>query len=171
MIYEDILREFELQQVRYVVVGGVAVNLYGYARLTVDLDVMIDLAEENLFKVVSIMDRLGYKPRVPVKPGEIISPAKRNEWIEQKGAVVFTFVHLDRPYRHLDIFLNNPIDFEKAYSRSKIFQVGNVKIRVASIEDLIAMKQVSKRPRDLEDIGQLQKLNELIRAGKNTDDS
>ncbi len=40
MIYEDIFREFELKGVCYLVVGGVAVNFYGYVRITMDLDIM-----------------------------------------------------------------------------------------------------------------------------------
>ena len=43
MIYEEIFREFEQKDVRYLIVGGMAVNLYGYLRLTIDLDLMVDL--------------------------------------------------------------------------------------------------------------------------------
>jgi len=171
MLYEDIFREFELQQVRYLVVGGVAVNLYGYARLTVDLYMMVDLSDQNMSKIFQAMEKLGYKPRVPVRATEIISPYRRMEWIEQKGAIVFTFVHQYQPYKHLDIFLKNPIEFEKAYSRSKVFQVGKMSIRVANIEDLIAMKQASKRPKDLTDIAQLKKLKRLAEPGKSKDGS
>ena len=46
-IYEEVFREFERKEVRYLVVGGMAVNLYGYVRLTVDLDFMADLLEKN----------------------------------------------------------------------------------------------------------------------------
>ena len=42
MIYEEIFKEFESVGVRYLVVGGMAVNLFGYARLTMDMDIMVD---------------------------------------------------------------------------------------------------------------------------------
>ena len=42
MIYEEIFKEFECLGVRYLVVGGMAVNLFGYARLTMDMDIMVD---------------------------------------------------------------------------------------------------------------------------------
>ena len=42
MIYEEIFREFGLRDVCYLVVGGMAVNLYGYVKLTMGLDIMVD---------------------------------------------------------------------------------------------------------------------------------
>lgn len=171
MIYEDIFKRFESEGVRYIVVGGVAVNLYGYARLTVDLDLMVDLDEENMSKIVRVMEDVGYKPRVPVAAHQIISSEEREQWVRQKGTVVFTFVDSQRPYRNVDIFLTNPIDFEKAYARSRVLRIRDLSIRVASIDDLVTMKKGSGRPRDLEDIAQLEKLKDLARHMKDQDDS
>jgi hypothetical protein len=158
MIYEDIFKEFELRRVRYLVVGGMAVNLYGYVRLTVDLDIMADLSEKNLSKVIEIMEKFGYTPRVPVNPHEILSDEKRDEWIKKKGAVVFTFIDLNEPFKHIDIFLSNPIDFEKAYSRKEQMTIGGVKVSIVSIDDLIELKSLSGRQRDLEDIDHLERI-------------
>jgi hypothetical protein len=47
MIYEEIFREFEKAKVRYLFVGGVAINLYGYVRLTMDLDIMAVLSDDK----------------------------------------------------------------------------------------------------------------------------
>lgn len=162
MLYEDIFRGFQLEGVRYLVVGGIAVNLHGYVRLTVDLDVMVDLSEPNLTKVVKVMDRLGYVPRVPVNPIDLVLPEKRKEWIRQKGAVVFTFVHTQRPSRQLDVFLSNPIEFENAYIGKELKELFGVQIPIASIDDIIALKSVSNRPRDREDIEHLN----MIRSRK-----
>ena len=163
MIYEDIFKEFELRDVRYLVVGGMAVNLYGYVRLTVDLDIMADLSEKNLSKVIEIMEKFGYTPRVPVNPHEILSDEKRDEWIKKKGAVVFTFIDLNEPFKHIDIFLSNPIDFEEAYSRKELMTIGDVRVSIVSIDDLIKLKSLSGRQRDVEDIDHL----ERIRAVRN----
>ena len=86
MIYEEAFKAFQRDGVRYLVVGGVATNIYGYVRMTVDL------SEENLSRIVSILERQGYLPRAPIEPGELLSREKRGEWIAKKGAVVFTFV-------------------------------------------------------------------------------
>lgn len=161
MIYEDILMEFERKGVRYLVVGGVAVNLYGYVRLTMDVDIMVDLSDENLLRVVEIMGNLGYSPRVPINAKEFISVRNREQWIKEKGAVVFTFIDLKNPYRHVDIFLNNPVDFEEAFLRKEIIEVRGIKIFVASIDDLIKMKLYTQRPRDKEDIIHLEKIKKM----------
>ena len=161
MIYQEIFREFELRDVRYLVVGGMAVNLYGYVRLTVDLDIMADLSEENLSKITEVMEKFGYTPRVPVNPNDILSDEKREEWIKKKGAVVFTFIDLNQPFKHVDIFLSNPIDFEKAYSRKELLTIGGVKVSIVSIDDLIKMKSLSGRPRDMEDIHHLERIRAL----------
>ena len=139
-----------------------AVNLYGYIRLTMDLDIMVDLSDKNLSIIVDFMEKFGYTPRVPVKPHDILSKDKRDEWIKEKGAIVFTFIDLKNPYKHIDIFLDNPIDFEGAYSRKKMITVGGIRIPIASIDDLIKMKQTAGRPRDLEDIKHLEKIEKLL---------
>jgi hypothetical protein len=161
MIYEDIFKEFELREVRYLVVGGMAVNLYGYVRLTVDLDIMADLSEKNLSKIIGVMEKFDYTPRVPVNPHEFLSDEKREEWIKKKGAVVFTFIDLNEPFKHIDIFLSNPIDFEEAYLRKELMTIGDVKVSIVSIDDLIKLKSLSGRQRDVEDIDHLERIRVL----------
>jgi predicted nucleotidyltransferase len=161
MIYEETFKEFELRGVRYLVVGGMAVNLYGYIRLTMDLDIMVDLSDKNLSQVVDMMEKFGYTPRLPVNPHEFISEEKRDEWIKEKGAVVFTFIDLKKPFKQIDIFLSNPIDFEEAYSRREVMTIGGAKVSIASIDDLIKMKAATARPRDMEDIHHLERIKAL----------
>lgn len=161
MIYEEIFKEFELRGVRYLVVGGMAVNLYGYVRLTMDLDIMVDLSDKNLSKVADVTEKFGYTPRVPVNPHEFISEEKRDDWIKEKGAVVFTFIDLKKPFKQIDIFLSNPIDFEEAYSRREVMTIGGAKVSFSSIDDLIKMKAATARPRDMEDIHHLERIKAL----------
>ena len=78
MIYEEIFREFEARRVRYLVVGGIAVNLYSYVRMTMDLDIMTDLSSENLAKIIDGMEKLGYRPRLLVQALELVSEEQRN---------------------------------------------------------------------------------------------
>jgi len=161
MIYVEIFTEFDLRGIRYLVVGGMAVNLYGYVRLTMDLDIMVDLSDRNLSKVVGVMEKFGYTPRAPVNPHEFISKEKRDEWIKEKGAVVFTFIDLTKPFKHIDIFLRNPVDFEEAYSRREVMTIAGAKVSIASIDDLIKMKASTGRPRDMEDVHHLERIKAL----------
>ncbi len=158
MLYEDVFKKFEATGIRYLVAGGIAVNLYGYARLTVDLDLMLDLSQENLLRVVGAMEDLGYVPRVPVDARDLASEEKRKGWMKEKGALVMTFVDPKAPFRQVDIFLENPIDFEQAYPRRKLFELEGIRIPVASIDDLIQMKSGTDRSRDQEDIHHLREI-------------
>src|SRR5579864_7886909 len=94
VFYESILRALEKHEVRYAIVGGVAVNLHGIPRMTADLDLIVDLSKENLEKLLTAMKEVGYLPRLPVAPEELLSPEKREEWITQKNLMVFTFRNL-----------------------------------------------------------------------------
>jgi hypothetical protein len=161
LIYEDIFRALYEEEVRYLVVGGMAVNLYGYVRMTVDLDIMVDLEEENLKRLIKAMERVNCRPKVPVKPIEFTLSEKREQWMVEKEAVVFTFIDLSDPIKHIDIFIKNPIDFEKAYQSRTIIHLKNIPINLAAIDDLIELKRLSGRPRDLEDIYHLTKIKEL----------
>jgi hypothetical protein len=165
ILYEEVFRELHRLRVRYLVTGGIAVNLHGYARLTMDLDIMLDLEESNLVKFVEAMENLGYEPRVPVAKLDVISSQKREVWIREKGAIVFTFIEPARPYREVDIFLSNPIDFSNAYAGKHTFVVNDIPIPVASVKDLVFMKKKSDRPRDREDIIHLERLEQL-KGGK-----
>jgi len=67
MIFERIFRSFEDEKLEYVVIGGIAVNLHGYNRLTGDLDIIIALNDENINRFISVVNALGLNPRLPVK--------------------------------------------------------------------------------------------------------
>ena len=59
MIYEDILKAFQKEKVKYVLVGGLAFNLLGGERSTSDLDILVELSDVNLAKVVTILKKKG----------------------------------------------------------------------------------------------------------------
>jgi predicted nucleotidyltransferase len=165
MIYEEVFREFELQGVQYLLVGGVAVNIYGYVRMTMDLDIMVDLSEDNLSRIIRVMEKLGFSPRAPVDPHDLIAKEKRDEWINKKGAVVFTFIDLKKPFRQIDVFLTNPMSFSEAFARRKVMVIGGLTLSVACLDDLIEMKERAGRPRDLEDASHLKRIKVLREEG------
>ena len=56
MIFERIFKSFQEQDIRYAVIGGIAVNLHGYNRLTGDLDIILSLDDETLRGAVVLAD-------------------------------------------------------------------------------------------------------------------
>jgi hypothetical protein len=161
MFYEAVFRALDKHQVQYLVVGGVAVNLYGVLRMTADLDLMVHLADgKNVRHFVSAMKELGYKPRAPVPADDFADAQKRQEWIKDKGALVFTWV-APQSYQQVDVFLHDPISFEKAYQRRRLVPAADFKISVVSLEDLKKLKEDAGRAKDLSDLNQLSKIEKL----------
>lgn len=166
MSYTDLFRALNAAGVRYLVTGGFAVNLYGYARLTVDLDLAVALDEGNLSAATETLTRLGYRPALPVPAADLADPGKRREWVEGKGALVFTFVQPDQPHHHVDVFLELPFDFEAAWTARTAVAIGEVSIPVLALDALIAMKRAAGRARDVSDAEQLERIVALKKQGR-----
>ena len=139
--------------VRYVIVGGLAVVLHGYVRLTADVDLMVDLAAGPAREAIAALVGIGLRPALPVDPAGFADPAVRRSWRE-RNMVVFNLVDPDAG-RAVDLFVEPPIDFEDVWARSDESNYHGVPVRIASIADLIYMKRLSGRPEDLLDIAHL----------------
>ncbi len=143
---------FNQHNISYVVVGGLAVVLHGHNRLTADIDLVIRLDSDNASKAVSIITEQGYAARAPVNPLDFADPSKREEWIQAKNLVVFSFYHKSNPLMAIDLFVDYPIDYEELYARSVCKKLGHIEVRICSIDDLISMKKKANRPKDTEDV-------------------
>ncbi len=161
MYYDEVFEALNKGKVRYLVVGGVALVLHGVVRLTVDLDLFLDMTPKNLTKFIKIMGSLRYKPRLPVKALDFADVKKRERWVKEKNMKVFSFIHSKDSYKMVDAFAEEPISFKIAYDSKKMIKAGNIQIPVISIDDLIKLKKSSGRPQDLEDVKTLIKLRKI----------
>ena len=157
-LYEPLFRALNETGVRYVVVGGLAVVLHGYARLTADVDIVVDLAPEPARKFIMTLVDLGFAPRVPVEATEFADPAARGRWIRERGMQVFSMVDRANPMRVVDLFAQHSIDFDMLWSRAEAVALASTSVRVATIDDLIQLKRLAGRPQDLTDIEQLERI-------------
>jgi hypothetical protein len=160
-----IFSALESTGVRYVVVGGVAVNLHGYLRFTADIDLVVELIPDQTLKALEALQKIGYFPRLPVKVTDFANPAIRQSWIRDKGMMVFQLYN-DQVHQGVDVFAEYPLDFETLWRDAVLVALGPTSSRIASIDHLIMMKQQAGRPQDLIDIEKLTKLK-LILAERN----
>jgi hypothetical protein len=160
MFYQEEISALNEKNVRYLVVGGVALVLHGVVRLTADLDLMLDLSNDNLSKFLEVMKSLDYKPKLPVDLKAILDPGKRKEWAREKNMIAFAFVHQKHDYKEIDVFIDEPIPFVEAFKRKKTLLAKDVKINVISFDDLVTLKEKSGREQDIKDIKMLKKLGE-----------
>jgi hypothetical protein len=159
-LFLPIFEALEAAQVRYVTVGGVAVVLHGHARLTADLDLAVDLAPDQAAAAITALEALGLQPRLPVEATGFADPLVRRSWVEEKGMTVFSLWDPDDPMLAVDLFVVEPVPFHDLFARSETIDLGGVRARVASIDDLIAMKRIAGRPVDLEDVDALRAIRE-----------
>jgi len=155
-VFEPIFQILNAGGVRYVVVGGLATVLHGYARLTADVDLAVDLAPEEATKMIQALVAKGFRPQVPVLPEEFANPTVREVWLREKHMRAFSLVDPTNPMRVVDLLLKPEVPFEELLARSQEVMLNRTKIRIASIDDLIALKRHAGRPQDLADIEQLE---------------
>ncbi len=161
MFYEDIFKTFYEKKISYIVVGGIAINLHGAPRMTADLDILADLKKENLSLLLETLKELGYCPRLPVSPQELLDPEKRRFWIEEKSLIAFTFFHPKIQYQEIDLLLKSPVSFGILEKEKTVVTVDSFCIPVISIEHLIEMKRKTGREQDESDIHVLEKIKEI----------
>jgi hypothetical protein len=150
---------------RYVVVGGLATVLHGHARLTADIDVIVDLAPDAARAAMLALTALGLRPRAPVDAAAFADPETRRAWVAEKGMRVFSLWDPSNPMREVDVFVEHPIEFEALWSRSVDVPLATTHVRIASIDDLVQLKRLADRPLDRDDIAALQAIALARRGG------
>lgn len=155
-LLEPLFETLNRAGVRYVLVGGVATVLHGFARLTADVDLVVDLTPAEARKAIDALVGLGLRPRPPVDPVAFADADVRESWVRDRGMRVFSLWDPSQPMREVDLFVEHPIDFEELFARAEIVSLDTTTVRVASIPDLIALKRLANRPQDVADIEALE---------------
>jgi hypothetical protein len=147
--------------VRYLIVGGLAVAAHGHGRATFDIDLVVQLQPENVKRAMAALESQGYRPTVPVPAQQFADPKLRQSWIRDKAMVVFQ-LHSDRhPETRIDLFVHEPFDFDSEYERALIGEIlPGLQARFVRLETLIRMKETAGRDKDREDIRQLKLLQQ-----------
>jgi predicted nucleotidyltransferase len=157
-VFEELLVALAQANVRFVVVGGVAVVIHGHARLTADLDLVVDLEPDNARRTIGALLARGLRPLLPVDAFDFADEAKRQEWIETKNLSVFSMRDDQNPLLTVDLFARDPIPFAELWADAEDVPLSGATIRVASIDHLIAMKRAAARPQDAIDIEHLERI-------------
>jgi hypothetical protein len=154
--FEAIVRAMQDENIRYLVVGGLAVAAHGYLRYTNDVDLVVQLQSQNILKAMRALAKLGYSPRVPVRPEQFADKEVRESWIRDKNMVVMNFyseLHAETP---VDVFVSEPFDFDREYDSALVQNLDpDLPVRFVSRETLIHLKRQVGRPQDLADVDQL----------------
>lgn len=158
-----IFRALNDAEVRYLIVGGLAVVAHGYVRFTQDIDLVIQLERENVLRAMNALTAIGYRPLIPVGAAQFADETLRQQWRDEKGMIVFQMLNPQRESTRVDIFVAEPFAFEEEFERAKRYNWGDLQAPVLRIDALIAMKEAAARPQDLADAALLRDILEQQR--------
>jgi hypothetical protein len=159
MFYLDLFAALH-RRVDYVLIGGLAISLHGIERATMDIDVTVDMTPDNLSSLVATARELGMTPVLPVALDSLSDLDQLAQWHRERNLEAFALQAPGQSGVTLDVLLYPPVDHADMRRRAVTFRAGNVPIVVASIDDLIALKQAVGRPIDVADIEHLKRLKE-----------
>lgn len=153
---EEIIEFFNLlnkHRVKYILVGGLAVNYYGYTRATGDIDLWIYDEISNRKRLTETFTEMGIEGAEVLEKGPLI--AGFTEILLLNG------IYIDL-MSELQFFTQE--NFDECYEICEIFNLEeNCPIKVLHINKLIEEKDKSNRSKDKEDAVQLKKIRELKR--------
>jgi len=151
LAFDELLRRLVAAEVRFVVVGGLAVGAWGVVRGTKDVDVVVDLESGNLRRVAEVAVAAGgHVQQGRAFLGSPVSIAAALGSGEQ--------VAIETDLGRLDVVqgLEGIPSYEELRSRAIEAEILGVPVAVCSIEDLREMKRAAGRTRDLADLEDLE---------------
>lgn len=159
MIYLDLFRALEKHQVRYLLVGGLAMNLHGVPRMTMDVDLVLVMDEDNLDRFIACAGELNLTPSVPVPLKDLKNPEQRRFWHEHKRMIAFGLQNTQaRIPTMVDVLIAPCIDIDLAMQRAVVRDLDGTQVLLASIEDMITLKTDTGRAQDESDIEFLERV-------------
>jgi len=157
----DIFDALNTAGIKYMVVGGLAVILYGYNRFTSDVDLTVDLTAENLKALESVLQRIGFIRRLPVSIQGLADPRTRRLWTQKKGMKVYSFTERKPPARTLDVMVKPLKNFQEAYEQRVMTTIQGVPVPLIPVDLLAQMKREAGRAEDLLDLKALRDLGKI----------
>lgn len=138
--FSEFLRLLNSRAAEYLLIGGYAVNFYGYSRSTGDLDIWIGSAPENNEAVCLALHEFGFLTATP----EMLSTPNQ-------------ILRMGVPPLRLEILTSiSGVDFRECYDRRVDVDVDGLTIPVIRLEDLRINKRAAGRAKDLADLEELQ---------------
>lgn len=146
----ELLKRLIEAEVRFILVGGLAVNAWGYLRATRDLDVVPDPDRENLARLDALLRALG--GRVDIG-GRLLDSDAISTFL-RTGDRTLVVTELGQ----VDVLQGLPQvpRYEELESEAKEIDVDGLLVRVCSLDHLLGMKRASDRPRDRDDLEALE---------------
>ena len=144
----DVWKYLLENEVNYLTIGGLAVNIYGYGRNTGDIDIFIEDSISNRQKLRKAIQQLGLGDFESINTMQFLPG--------------WTDFNLNINFR-LDIMTSvkglENISFKELLEKANIIVINGVPVYFLDYDNLIIAKKASNRPKDQLDIEELEKIN------------
>ena len=122
--FREFLKLLAAHEVRFLLIGGYAVNAFGYVRNTVDIDIWIGADGENQERAIRAVRDFGF-------------PSARENLLDEPDAML----RMGVPPLRIEVLKRvSGVDFEDCWSRRVSIEDGDLAIAMISLDDLKANK-------------------------------
>jgi hypothetical protein len=163
---EAVLRTLAEHGVEFVVIGGLAVQTYGYMRPTQDLDIIPRPDLANLSRLGEALAELRARLHRTARPVDVTDP----HVLRRAALVPLMTVHGRLDVMNIESTAGTPARYSELRERAIEVDLGAMEVAVVGLDDLIRMKKAAGRAQDRIDIGALTRLDEDLarEAGEST---
>ncbi len=153
-----ILQALRDEGVAFVLVGGFAVQLHGFVRSTLDIDLVVAMDEANLRRVVVVGKRFGLAPVIPAPIDALADVAQLDRWYREKGMLAFALREPGIAGTVIDVLVHPEVPYAELAAQAVPMSLFGKTVAVASIDHLLVMKRAANRPKDRIDVEALEKI-------------
>jgi len=154
----DILRALTDSGVQFVLVGGFAVQLHGFIRSTLDIDLVLAMDDANLGRFIDVGKAFGLAPIIPVPIDALKNAAQIEQWHREKGMLAFALREPGIAGSVIDVLVRSDVPYERLIADAVMMPLFGREVATASIDHLLEMKRIANRPKDRLDIEALEKI-------------
>jgi hypothetical protein len=137
--YAEVLLALSSRGARFAVAGGFACLAHGVVRVTLDLDLLIEVSDDNLACLWDTLSDLGFVTQQPVSRVDVVSAERLANLAREKHMQALSWVHGTHPFVIVDLLVGLPVP-------------------VLRREELIRLKRAAGREKDLVDVRELELL-------------
>jgi hypothetical protein len=152
MDYLGIFEQLHKHQVKYLLCGGLAVNIYGIPRMTADIDLILDFDKDNLKKFEICVVNAFYQSQIPVSLSLLSTQQERIKLVKEKNLIALSYFNTRGNVMSMDVLIDVPLNFADMWERKTTRTADEIDIHIVSINDLIKLKEYSNRKQDQDDI-------------------